>query len=60
VTKNEQFINWASILFKDFKAKFLKKSKDYPGVYFSNRCLLWIKEENAKRTIDGSKFIKLT
>lgn len=56
VLKNEQFINWASLLLKDFKVKLLKKSKDYPGVYFSKRCLRWIMEKNAQKTIDGSKF----
>jgi hypothetical protein len=59
VTKNEQFINWASLLLKDFKVKLLKKSKDYPGVYFSKRCLKWIIEKKAQKTVDGSKFILL-
>lgn len=57
VRKDEEFINWADDIFKSFKKKFLKKDLTYSTDFLSKKFIDWLKANNAKQTIDGTKFV---
>jgi hypothetical protein len=57
VSKPKEFIEWADDIIRDFKKQFLKKEPKYSKELFSEQCLKWIEENNAKLTDDGTKLV---
>lgn len=57
IRKDESFIQWADDIIKEFKKRFLCKSRYFSNRFVSERFSDWARVNNAKQTIDGTKFI---
>lgn len=55
--KSPEFVEWANLLMKNFKKRFLIKYPTYSNDFFSEQCINWVKLNNAKLQPGGQKFI---
>ena len=55
--KDKEFIRWAENIINRFKKKFLTKSPTSSANFITRKFIIWEKENNAKISTDGTKFI---
>ncbi|MGN6293480.1 MAG: hypothetical protein ACTHMV_12120 [Chitinophagaceae bacterium] len=57
IKKDEEFIQWSDNLIKNFKKRFLRRAPEYTNDFISEKFEEWVKVNDAKKTLDGTKFI---